>query len=524
MPTVDNYKAMLNRATEAGDTAAQRYFQSQIDKALEGQTPESRSKLGILDPLAQGLTFGFGDELGGAFAGAAEKLTGGDFWPTYKGTKAAIEGASDDYIRDNPVKGTLAEIAGGLAFPLGALRTGANTFATAAKAGAAYGAGKSNTDEDASLPERAAEVAADTGFGAAAGTAGNAALRGLSGLGRAIFPRASVRGRSPEYRGNLDRVHRAGIETTPGSRLDNPTIRQSEEILSRYFANPDATSNPGRQLSSALMGRANFRPQDIASGQITREATERAGQNFTRGYDRLLRDVRVPMRSLDPYLRRIEAGWNQALPHEQKAVISQIIRDFRAQASGGGVMSGRDLKRVLSNLKKKRFAASRSEGDRYLVQVYDALSDIVDNALRQTMPQRAYGNLKELDRRYGAYRLLKDVADKRARPEEFFGTLANEARKNRSRVDHEFVDLLNAFDDVFLRGGWKSSGTPEGTASVTNVIPPIPSMVRGVSSQASDMANRTLPSGLPIPAHTGAFVAGQQTPPELAEEMLKAVK
>lgn len=77
--TVDEYKRMLAKATEAGDTAAQAYFQGQIAKGLQMHAAQSKGLSGrdhgplpdqgnIADAALQGLTFGFSDELASAAA------------------------------------------------------------------------------------------------------------------------------------------------------------------------------------------------------------------------------------------------------------------------------------------------------------------------------------------------------------------------------------------------------------------------------------------------------------------------
>lgn len=100
----------------------------------------------------QGVTFGFGDELYGAGAGAYDKLFGsGDFSGTYERERNAVRNANDQAKQANPGTYLLGEIGGGVALPLGGLSTairggklaadasmGAKSFA-AAKEGAAYG-------------------------------------------------------------------------------------------------------------------------------------------------------------------------------------------------------------------------------------------------------------------------------------------------------------------------------------------------------------------------------------------------
>lgn len=525
MPTVAQYRQALEKAQTAGDDEAVQYFQGQLTKAGSVQSGMSGRDHGALnttgtaaDSALQGLTFGFSDELAGVGGGIASTLMGEGFGKGYGEIKDWVSDRAKDYNARHPWLGTGAEIAGGLAFPLGAIRSVGSALRTGAGAGALYGAGKSETDEDAPIGERVKDFATDTAMGAAGGAGGAAALRGLSALGRSIFPQASLRGQTPEYRANVDRLRNAGVRTTAGARLDNPSVRQSEEVLARFMANPNAQREPGQQLMRELMRRANFAPEDAAAGTLSREAAERAADRFSQGYDRALRNVTVDMPNMDPLLARIEAGVSQLMNHEQRANIRTILRDFRTRVQTGAQITGRDYKRLRSNIGKMQTRAARSDRDAYLAPVYGALRQTLDDAFRQAAPRRAADALRGLDRRYGAFKLLQEQAQGRARPEEFIGTLANKARQNRGRVDRDFVDLVNAFDDVYLRGGWKSSGTPEGMAALTNVVPPIPAMVRTAGANVTDAVRQVVPLNFPLPQQMGAFIAGQQAP-EMVESL-----
>lgn len=524
MPTFAQYQSALEQAQAAGDTEAVTYFQGQLSKAPKVQSGYSGRDHGALptsgtmvDSALQGLSFGFVDELAGIGGGLASEAMnqlgyeGEGFSKGYGEIRDWVRDRATDYEERHPYLSAGAEIASGLAFPLGAIRSGASGFGTAAKAGAAYGAGKSAPDNDAPIGDQISELATDTATGAAFGMGGQAAARGLSALGRAVFPQASLRARTPEYRSNVERLEQSGVRTSAGARLDNPTARQSEEVMSRFMSNPDAQREPGQQLMRELMRRANFAPEDATRGVLSRESAERASQRFSDGYTQALQNVRVRMPDMDPYLRRIEAGYSQLMSHEQRAQITRILGDFRSQIGRNRTITGTDYKRLRSNIGKMAARAQRSDRDSFLAPVYGALQQTLDDAFRQNAPSRSARLLRQLDRRYGAYKLLRNFADTKARPEEFLGTMANKAREGRGRIDREFSDLLNAFDDVFLKGGWKSSGTPEGMASITNIIPPIPAAVRSITARGSDAMNRALPSGLPLPPHMAGFIAGQQS-------------
>lgn len=143
----------------------------------------------------QGLTFGFGDEIYGAAKGGYDKLFGsGDFSGTYAKERDAVRAANDRAQEANPTAFFAGELGGGVALPLGALRTGYKAASLAnkglweltkegskqgAKYGAAYGFGKGEGD--------AVDQAISTVGGAAGGAAGGALLPTVVQVGSAAL-------------------------------------------------------------------------------------------------------------------------------------------------------------------------------------------------------------------------------------------------------------------------------------------------------------------------------------------------
>src|SRR5690606_21617050 len=140
MPTIDQYRTALKTATQKGDAQAADYFRSQIESAgastyidASGASTEGS----IIDPLVQGASLGFADEIGGGLHGAYSWATGGDFSEGYESTSNLMRERAKSYGERNPIVSTVAEIGGGLAMPMGALRAGASGLKTALKSGAA---------------------------------------------------------------------------------------------------------------------------------------------------------------------------------------------------------------------------------------------------------------------------------------------------------------------------------------------------------------------------------------------------
>jgi hypothetical protein len=220
---IGEYRQMLARAREAGDTEAVAYFQSQIDRGLKKQAAKAKGLSGrdhgaltdvlggmegnIADAALQGLTFGFSDELAGIGGGLASEAMnqlgyeGEGFSKGYNEIRDWVEDRAIDYSNRNPVKGTIGEIGGGLVFPLGAIRSGLGTgFKMATGSGALYGAGKSRTDQGDSLSDQMSDVATDTLTGGAFGAGGYGALRALGGLFRAVTSRVNPAARDSSGR------------------------------------------------------------------------------------------------------------------------------------------------------------------------------------------------------------------------------------------------------------------------------------------------------------------------------------
>lgn len=153
--------------------------------------PKKPSRGSFADPLAQGATFGFADELAGAFAagmqamgfeGGLGKMTPAEAYAAYRDR---VRGDVEGYREEHPVKAAIGELGGALATApvtgsLNVLRGGGllaragNAAATGAAYGGAYGAGTA----EGGLKERVEGAAKGAAFGAVAGGAAPIVLRG----------------------------------------------------------------------------------------------------------------------------------------------------------------------------------------------------------------------------------------------------------------------------------------------------------------------------------------------------------
>lgn len=369
-PRVNDYKAALVKAQDAGDEEAVAHFQSQIDKGLASvKGPAGAEKPipqggNILDAALGGIPFS--DELAGTGAGLAsmgmgalglqpDKGVAGNFSRGYDLITGDMRKRKGEFRERNPVTSMATEIGTGLATagPLGLLRTG---LPGALATGAVYGAGEG----DGGIAERAKGAAA----GGLTGGALNLGGKALSRLGRVLFPAVAPKAKGPAFQGQVKTLKDAGIPVTAAEKIASPQARMAERATSTYFnQGADIAARP-QALYSKLMKRAGFHPDDVAAGELSAEAVSRASQRFSDAYDKVLAGAKVKLPDMDPFMQRIEAGINQLLPHEvfgAARTAKRITESFRREIGQSRSITGTDYKRIRSNLGKQANRASRSE-------------------------------------------------------------------------------------------------------------------------------------------------------------------
>jgi len=445
MPTIDQYKLKLQRATEAGDDAAVQYFQSQINKGMEMQ-----SKGSILSPLAQGATLGFSDEIAGGAAGLTEMLKGGSFSEGYDPVVQDFRESAKAYGERNPITSTVAEIGGGLALPFGAIKSVGTGLKAALASGAGYGAGTA----EGGLEERLKGA----GVGAAAGASGYGLLKGAGKLGRGLFNKGQPASRKASFRKDAELLKQNGIRVSPGENLANQNLRQSEESFGKVFSGPD---NRPDTLYRKLMKHASgptygFKPQDVADGDLSVRAVEKAKQRYGKAYDGIFENT-----SMNP-----NQWWKEFLPAEQRfdelmgweqGTARAIVDGFRDQISKMTTITGRDYQRLRSKLGDKAFKAGNNPQMQGLREVYRDMRKALDDGFRKTLSNKQAKKLDEVNKSYGAFKELSKAAEN----PQAIGTFVNNVRRNRTRLPKGFSELAEAYQNVLLRGYPKSSGTAE---------------------------------------------------------------
>jgi hypothetical protein len=164
-----------------------------LSAALEQATANRNQRGSLLDSVGQGLTFGFGDEIGGVFSGVKNVLQGGGFKEGYDSGVARERGDLEAERRRHPVASTIAELAGALptaALPMGGAARGVGLLSKigrgalgGAEAGAIYGAGTADGD----VGDRAAGAVEGAATGAAIGTVLPAATSAIRTVAKPVI-------------------------------------------------------------------------------------------------------------------------------------------------------------------------------------------------------------------------------------------------------------------------------------------------------------------------------------------------
>ncbi len=534
MANISQYRQALAQAQSQGDQEAVEYFTQQL--AQVGATPHTDVATGekgsFFDPLAQGVSFGFADEIGGGIHGLYNMATGkGTFGEGYDATTESMREKLSSYRERNPYVSTGVEIASALAMPLGAMKTGASGLKAALGSGALYGTGSADAED------KRLEGALT---GAAAGGITHGLLKGGGSLLKGTLGKASQRSRQPDYKRDVALLEKTGIKPTSAEAINNANARQSQEALRRAFHNED---NRPQQLYSKLMGMVSdpkkgrahgFDPDDVAEGALSRGAVERAKQRFSAAYEDIFQDTSVDRGQLMQRIAPVRKKLDDLLPFE-KGNGTKIVQDFEnyiKRQAPTARMSGKKYKQLRTNLNTKIERLRKSSEWNGLADVMRGLRDGLDEAFRASVPAAKRDALKRVDSSYGGFKELS----KAAQNPEALGTFINSVKRNEHRLPKDFVNLADAYQNVLLRGYPRSSMTAEGMAF--GDLPKI--LMHGLRSGTAKTSKAyedlysaaRVPKGKPIgdklspllshAAERKGIIAGQQGQDSFAEELAKA--
>lgn len=306
-----------------------------IVEAPDGASPEEiisfikgRPEVGGLESLGrgilQGATFGFGDEIYGAGAGAVDWLKGEGF--NYAQNRDAARVANENAREANPATYIAGEIGGGLALPFGAAATAARagtvgrgmmratgiapdaTRATTmigrvgqgasqgARAGATYGLGTSNADlTEGDVLGTTGEIAKGAAGGAALGgalapvvDAGAAVLRGVTAPLRGAFdPRGTA---AQKYAENAARD--IGEAATPAEVAQGIAETNRRAARAARIDPQTRLMDVGGENTKGLMRQAYDMPNERSQGvkRMVDARQNRQWRDIERGLARTLGD------------------------------------------------------------------------------------------------------------------------------------------------------------------------------------------------------------------------------------------
>lgn len=247
----------------------------------------------FLAPLAEGLTMGGSGEILGAIEGLNTRLHGGSFSEGYERGKQKVADVGKQFASEHPKTSTALEIGGSIApiIATGGANAVENGLASAARAGAKYGAVSGFLGSDGGLENRAEHALTGAGVGALVAPAtslagraiGNIATRtGLTDrvaqaieklnpkLGATLGTRGQVNKALSERQDILDALQ-APERTAATTQLDRiaATKAQAKQLYDAARADNQAIQHP--ELSALLQDPQVQRAFEIAT-QI-REAT-----------------------------------------------------------------------------------------------------------------------------------------------------------------------------------------------------------------------------------------------------------
>ena len=474
--------------------------QYQQQEASEPDTPSPAtedtswrdSMRGIYDPLLQGATFGFSDEIEGVLRGG--------FGEGYEAARDAARARADYYRERNPALSTAAEIAGGLVTGgLGAARAGAfqaakaaPTFlgkmkpviSTGAVQGGLYGAGKS---EEGTIGGTAKAAAQGAAMGAATAPILPAVASGLRGGAKRVFQTQSD---SPIHQRAVKLLKdKVGINTlTTGQKTGSLPMRAAETTQAETLVGANLArrlqENRGK-LQTKLMKMAGFdmNQEDAALGLITEEALDAASTKFSSKYSQMLKGKQLDFAQSNNFINKIAEIQGRAqskITIMEKKQVQEIVNDVFDEITEGPVGAQR-----YNQLRSDLARLARNNANRpNIAKLYTDLKNALDD---EVADQLGLGQAKRLlDTQYNRFVKIRDTYKQtRSIPGTRgylpIGTLLGKSSAVGKGTDAEFREIVRAGQAV-LGDPVANSATAsrlanmailgEGAATATGMIDP----------------------------------------------------
>lgn len=204
-------------------------FKDAFDNSADDMTLRARLEGGsIIDPISQGLTMGFGDEILGTIMGGLTWAAGQGFDKGYDAITTSARRDLEAYRARHPVVSTVAEIAGSVpsaAVPIGVGARGASLGArmlAGAGAGAGYGAVTGFGAGEGGFGERLTSAGEGAAVGGALGAVVPAATAGIRAVAKPVVNAITARTNPGGFaaRKVADRLAASG-----GRSIDQATAR-----------------------------------------------------------------------------------------------------------------------------------------------------------------------------------------------------------------------------------------------------------------------------------------------------------
>ena len=296
--TQQEYKAAIDKAIAAGDRQSAEELARMASYLYGDYTPPVESQFGRT--VAQGVTFGFGEEIEAGARAAAGMLGLSEDDRGYQEIRDELRGKLAEYKQQNPGTALTAELIGGIGIGLltggaglaaGAGRTGATLARTAglgAREGALAGVGYSEREGLRSL--------ADAPGGAVGGAVASAALGGLgAGFQRYLanrLPQRSATKVQAELQRLAEGTGKTIDEVIAGVR-DGKIIAENATLMATLRAYQSSLDEAGAKIKERLPERAR-ETRTAAAGALQRTlAPQLDDPNILRGMQRSDDELRL---------------------------------------------------------------------------------------------------------------------------------------------------------------------------------------------------------------------------------------
>lgn len=428
--------------------------------------PENQSS--VLDPLVQGITFGWGDELRGLAQGGMAAAQGGDFGAAYDQTVDESRNALARERRVNPIGSIAAEFAGAIPTGVGlggqVVGRGATLGARALSGlgvagaqGAAYGAG---SEDENKLLGAAIGGALGGGLGLAAPYIG-------AGARRLVSPSPS----SPTQRQAARTMADEGVTLSAGQKTGDKGLQYLESELGKGAAD-NLMERQAEEFTGAVLRRLG-----VNANRATPEVVEGAYRQIGAQFDNLAQLTNTPFDStLQNNLINVASDYVANSGSPAPVVENMVNRIGELAQQNGGRLTGRAYQEMRSRIGKFAASASDPTTKMALRELQDALDDAVERNLSgQTLQawrdaRRAYQNYLVVER------AVTSAGEKAASglitPAQLRAASVNQNRRAFAFGSNDYANLARA--GIQTMTPLPQSGTnPRQQAQILNSLPAI---------------------------------------------------